>query len=170
MVFCAELKVLKEKYNSVGKIAEFIDFQADVDTTDSEFEKKVNDDRDEVTSLIDDLFVDDNNTLFYYHLESVSKTADETINDFLINDNETVSDEISNYCQESSSGDEDKIENFAYSKNKIDPFKNALFSVKDAAGDSLFYAICYALRQQKTTTTKDSCSDSDLQNEINLNL
>ena len=64
MVFCAELKVLKEKYNSVGKIAEFIDFQADVDTTDSEFEKKVNDDRDEVTSLIDDLFVDDNNTLF----------------------------------------------------------------------------------------------------------
>ena len=31
-------------------MAEFINFQADVDTTDSEFEEEVNDDRDEVTS------------------------------------------------------------------------------------------------------------------------
>ena len=46
-------------------MAEFIDFQADVDTTDSEIEEEVNNDRDEVTSLIDDFFEDDNNPLFY---------------------------------------------------------------------------------------------------------
>ena len=35
-------------------MAEFIDFQTDVDTAHCEFEEVVNDDRDEVTSLIDD--------------------------------------------------------------------------------------------------------------------
>ena len=65
----------------------------------------------------------------YYQLQNVSKTADEAINDFLIND-ETVSDEISNYCQKSSSDDEDKIDNFAYSKNKIDSLKKRFLTLK----------------------------------------
>ena len=109
-------------------MAEFINFQADVDTTDSEFEEEVNDDRDEVTSGKDDSFVDDNDPLMYYQLQNVSKTADEAINDFLIN-NETVSDEISNYCQESSD-DEDKIDNFVSSKNKIDTLKKRFLTLK----------------------------------------
>ena len=109
-------------------MAEFINFQADVDTTDSEFEEEVNDDRDEVTSGKDDSFVDDNDPLMYYQLQNVSKTADEAINDFLIND-ETVSDEISNYCQESSD-DEDKIDNFVSSKNKIDTLKKRFLTLK----------------------------------------
>ena len=109
-------------------MAEFINFQADVDTTDSEFEEEVNDDRDEVTSGKDDSFVDDNDPLMYYQLQNVSKTADEAINDFLIND-ETVSDEISNYCQESSN-DEDKIDNFVSSKNKIDTLKKRFLTLK----------------------------------------
>ena len=109
-------------------MAEFINFQADVDTTDSEFEEEVNDDRDEVTSGKDDSFVDDNDPLMYYQLQNVSKTADEAINDFLIND-ETVSDEISNYCQESSD-DEDKIDNFVSSKSKIDTLKKRFLTLK----------------------------------------
>ena len=109
-------------------MAEFINFQADVDTTDSEFEEEVNDDRDEVTSGKDDSFVDDNDPLMYYQLQNVSKTADEAINDFLIND-ETVSDEISNYCQESAD-DEDKIDNFVSSKNKIDTLKKRFLTLK----------------------------------------
>ena len=109
-------------------MAEFINFQADVDTTDSEFEEEVHDDRDEVTSGKDDSFVDDNDPLMYYQLQNVSKTADEAINDFLIND-ETVSDEISNYCQESSD-DEDKIDNFVSSKNKIDTLKKRFLTLK----------------------------------------
>ena len=64
----------------------------------------------------------------YYQLQNVSKTADEAINDFLIND-ETVSDEISNYCQESSD-DEDKIDNFVSSKNKIDTLKKRFLTLK----------------------------------------
>ena len=109
-------------------MAEFINFQADVDTTDSEFEEEVNDDRDEVTSGKDDSFVDDNDPLMYYQLQNVSKTADEAINDFLIND-ETGSDEISNYCQESLD-DEDKIDNFVSSKNKIDTLKKRFLTLK----------------------------------------
>ena len=66
---------------------------ADVDTTDSEFEE-VNSDRDEVNSLIDDSFEDDNNPLIYYQLQNVSRNAEEEITDFLINENETVTDEI----------------------------------------------------------------------------
>ena len=66
---------------------------ADVDTTDSEFEE-VNSDRDEVNSLIDDSFEDDNNPLIYYQLQNVSRNAEEEITDFLNNENETVTDEI----------------------------------------------------------------------------
>ena len=73
--------------------------------------------------------------MFYYQLQNVSKTADEPINDFLINENETVSDKIYNYCQESSSDYEDKIDNLAYSKNKTDAFKEALFNPKDLTED-----------------------------------
>ena len=66
---------------------------ADVDTTDSEFEE-VNNDRDEVNSLTDDSFEDDNNPLIYYQLQNVSRNAEEEITDFLNNENETVTDEI----------------------------------------------------------------------------
>ena len=108
--------------------------------------------------------------MFYYQLQNVSKTADEPINDFLINENETVSDKIYNYCQESSSDDEDKIDNLAYSKNKTDAFKEALFNPKDLTEDSLFYIICYVLKQQKTKQKKDLCSANDLKNESDINL
>ena len=132
-----------------GKKAGFVDFQADVGTTYSKFEEDVNDGRHEVTSVIDDLFVDDNNLCFCYQLQNVSKTPDEAINDFLIND-ETASDKVSSYCQESSSDDEDKIDNFPYSKNKIDAFKETPSNPKDLTEDSLVYAICCALRHQKS--------------------
>ena len=106
-------------------MAEFINFQADVDTTDSEFEEEVNDDRDEVTSGKDDSFVDDNDPLMYYQLQNVSKTADEAINDFLIND-KTVGDKISNYCQESSSDDEDYLLMAVSDKNICDKWFDLL--------------------------------------------
>ena len=100
-------------------MAEFIDFQADVDTTDSEIEEEVNNDRDEVTSLIDDFFEDDNNPLFYYQLHNVGRDTEEAISDFLNHENETVSGEIPNYYQESSSDEEDRTDDFVYSKNKV---------------------------------------------------
>ena len=56
-------------------MAEFNYFQADVDTTNTKFEEEVNDDRDEVNSLIDDLFMNDNvddNPCFYYQIQNVS--------------------------------------------------------------------------------------------------
>ena len=45
-------------------MAEFIDLQADVNATNSEFEEEVNYEKDEISSLIDDLFVDDNDQCF----------------------------------------------------------------------------------------------------------
>ena len=66
---------------------------ADVDTTYSEFEE-VNNDRDEVNSLTDDSFEDDDNPLIYYQLQNISRNAEEEITDFLNNENETVTDEI----------------------------------------------------------------------------
>ena len=56
-------------------MAEFNYFQADVDTTNTKFEEEVNDDRDAVNSLIDDLFMNDNvdgNPCFYYQIQNVS--------------------------------------------------------------------------------------------------
>ena len=56
-------------------MAEFNYFQADVDTTNTKFEEEVNDDRDEVNSLIDDLFMNDNvddNPCFCYQIQNVS--------------------------------------------------------------------------------------------------
>ena len=52
------------------------------------------------------------------------------------------------YCQESSSDDEDRTDNFAYSKKKkVDTFKETLLNHKYPTEDSLFYAICYTSRQ-----------------------
>ena len=52
------------------------------------------------------------------------------------------------YCQESSSDDEDRTDNFAYSKKKkVDTFKETLLNHKYPTEDSLFYAICYISRQ-----------------------
>lgn len=78
-------------------------------------EDEVNDDRGEVTSLIDDSFEDDNNPLFNYQLRNVSRNTDEAISDFLNHKNEMVNDEVSNYCQVSSTDDEeDKTDDFTY--------------------------------------------------------
>ena len=78
-------------------------------------EDEVNDDRGEVTSLIDDSFEDDNNPLFNYQLRNVSRNTDEAISDFLNRKNEMVNDEVSNYCQVSSTDDEeDKTDDFTY--------------------------------------------------------
>ena len=60
-------------------MAEFIDFQADVDTINSENEE-VNDDIDEVT-----LLNADNDSLFCYNLHNVSGNPEEAIDNFLIN-------------------------------------------------------------------------------------
>ena len=53
------------------------------------------------------------------------------------------------YCQESSSDDENRTDSFAYSKKKVDTFKETLLNHKNPTEDSLFYAICYTSRQQK---------------------
>ena len=117
-------------------MAEFTDFQAVVDTTDSEIEEDLNNDRDDVTSLIDDSFEDDSNPLFYYRLHNVSRDTEEAISAFLNHENETVSREISNYYQESSSDKEDRTDGFVYSKNKVDAFKETLLNPKNPTEDS----------------------------------
>ena len=61
--------------------------------------------------------------MFYYQLHNVSRDAEEAISDFLNYENETVSGKISNYCQESSSDEEDRTDDFVYSKNKVDAIK-----------------------------------------------
>ena len=63
--------------------------------------------------------------------------------------------------------DENKIDNFVYSENKTEAFKENLFNPKDLAEDLLFYTIFYALRQRKVNK-KDLRSGSDLQNDIDL--
>ena len=60
-------------------MTQFIDFQADVDTTDGDSEDEYVNDKDEVTSLIDDTFEADNDPLFCYQLQNVSKNSDETM-------------------------------------------------------------------------------------------
>lgn len=99
-------------------MAQFIDFQADVDTTDGEggSEDEYVNDKHEVIFLIDDTFEADNDPLFYYQLQNVSKNYDETINNFLNEENESFNnEEIFNYCQESSE-DKNKVDDFNYSK------------------------------------------------------
>ena len=106
------------------------------------------DDIDEVISLIDDSFEADSDSLLYYRLHNVSKGPEEAVNDFLNQENKSLSafGETSNYCQEcSSESDEEKTDDLPYSKSKIDSFKETLLNLEALIGHSLFYAICYAL-------------------------
>ena len=53
--------------------------------------------------------------MFNYQLRNVSRNTDEAISDFLNYKNEMVNDEVSNYCQVSSTDDEeDKTDDFTY--------------------------------------------------------
>ena len=132
-------------------MAQFIDFQADVDTTDSEggSEDEYVNDKHEVIFLIDDTFEADNDPLFYYQLQNVSKNYDETINNFLNEENESFNnEEIFNYCQESSE-DKNKVDDFNYSKNQIQEFIKTLINPQSNTEDSLLYAAYYGVRFQK---------------------
>ena len=54
-------------------MAEFIDLQADINTTNSEFEEEVNYEKDKVSSLIDDFLVDDMINVFTISYKMKSK-------------------------------------------------------------------------------------------------
>lgn len=77
-------------------MADFIDFEAEVDTTDS---KVIENDGEEVKYLIDNSFEIDNDPLFYYKLDNVSKNPDDAIGEFLNEQNKFLDAcELSNYC------------------------------------------------------------------------
>ena len=129
-------------------MAEFINFQADVDKTDSETED-VNDDIDEVISSTDNSFEADNDPLLYYRLHNGSRDTERAIDDFLNQQNQSLSvtDEISSCFQESSSDDDtNKIDNFVYFKNNVETLKKNTFKSKRSYGT---FTICYVLRYKK---------------------
>ena len=68
--------------------------------------------------------------MFYYQLHNVGRDTEEAISDFLNHENETVSGEIPNYYQESSSDEEDRTDDFVYSKNKVMLLKKRFWIVK----------------------------------------
>ena len=65
-------------------MCDLIDFEAEVDTTDS----KINE-NDEVKSLIDDPFEPDNDLPFYYKSYNVNKNTDDVISEFLNEQNKS---------------------------------------------------------------------------------
>ena len=141
-------------------MTQFIYFQADVDTTDGDSE-------DEYVN--DDTFEAHNDPLFYYQLQNVSKNSDGAINDFLNQENESFNNEkIFNYCKESFE-EEDKVDDFNYSKNKIEDFVKTLINQQSNTENSLLYTLCYDVRFQKNKKTHP-CSELELQNEINQSL
>ena len=75
---------------------------------------------------------------------------------------------IFNYCKESFE-EEDKVDDFNYSKNKIEDFVKTLINQQSNTENSLLYTLCYGVRFQKNKKTHP-CSELELQNEINQSL
>ena len=89
-------------------MADFINFEAEVDTTDSEVNEH---DFEEVKYLINNSLELDNDPLSYYKLDNISKNADDAIDEFLNEQNKSLDAcELSNYCYKTS--DDENLENF----------------------------------------------------------
>ena len=153
-------------------MASFIDFEVSVDDKDKDKDNKVNDDSDaeSLLSFIDDN-VQTNDANFYQSFDN--KETD--INERLVKEYEKGLqeiknlDDISNLCE--TSEEENEIDYFKNSEQRIDKFKETLFpkSKENDEPYSFISAILHAIRFPKEQKT-DICIKDNLKEIIDQNL
>ena len=145
-------------------MASFIDFEVRVDDEDKDKDNKVSDDSDaeSLLSFIDDN-VQTNNANFYQSFDNKETDIDER----LVKEYEKGLQEIknlhdiSNLCE--TSEEENEIDYFKNSEQRIDKFKETLFpkSKENDEPNSFISAILHAIRSQNEQKT-DICRKGNL--------
>ena len=153
-------------------MASFIDFEVSVDDKDKDKDNKVSDDSDaeSLLSFIDDN-VQTNDANLYQSFDNVEIDIDEKFVKEYEKGLQEINnlDDISNLCE--TSEEENEIDYFKNSGQRIDKFKETLFtkSKENDEPNSFISAILHAIRFQKEQKT-DICSKDNLKEIIDENL
>ena len=153
-------------------MASFIDFEVSVDDEDKDKDNKVSDDSDaeSLLSFIDDN-VQTNNANFYQSFDNKETDIDERLVKEYEKGLQEIKnlEDISNLCE--TSEEENEIDYFKNSEQRIDKFKETLFpkSKENDEPNSFISAILHAIRFQKEQKT-DICRKGNLKEIIDENL
>ena len=153
-------------------MASFIDFEVSVDDEDKDKDNKVSDDSDAepLLSFTNDN-VQTNDANFYQSFDNVETDIDERLVKEYEKGLQEINnlDDISNLCE--TSEEENEIDDFKNSEQRIDKFKKTLFpkSKENDEPNSFISVILHAIRFQKEQKT-NICSKGNSKEIIDENL
>ena len=156
-------------------MAQFINFEVDVDNEESDNGKEVSDDSD-LDSLksfiVDNEEVNDNDVNFYRTFNNVETDIEQTLKEEYERGLEDIEnfDEISNLCE--SSEEELEIDNFKNAKEKIENFNETLFpktNNENIENNRLINVFLLVIRFDKVSKT-NVCNFEEFKESINSNL
>ena len=156
-------------------MAQFINFEVDVDNEESDNGKEVSDDSD-LDSLksfiVDNEEVNDNDVNFYRTFNNVETDIEQTLKEEYERDLEDIEnfDEISNLCE--SSEEELEIDDFKNAKEKIENFNETLFpktNNENIENNRLITVLLLAIRFDKVGKT-NVCNFEEFKESIDSNL
>ena len=157
------------------KMAQFINFEVDVDNEESDNGKEVSDDSD-LDSLksfiVDNEEVNDSDVNFYRTFNNVETDIEQTLKEEYERDLEDIEnfDEISNLCE--SSEEELEIDDFKNAKEKIENFNETLFpktNNENIENNRLINVFLLVIRFDKVSKT-NVCNFEEFKESINSNL
>ena len=150
-------------------MASFIDLEVGVDDEDQISDDKVGDNNSDIDSFTDDN-VHENDNNFYLHFDNVETNVDDVLAEEYKKSLEEDIDDCSNLCQISE--EENEVDDFQNSKQRIDKFKETLFPKnRDEEDDknSFINVILHAIRFHKEQKT-DLFNFNELQDVIDQEL
>ena len=156
-------------------MAQFINFEVDVDNEESDNGKEVSDDSD-LDSLksfiVDNEEVNDNDVHFYRTFNNVETDIEQTLKEEYERGLEDIEnfDEISNLCE--SSEEELEIDDFKNAKEKIENFNETLFpktNNENIENNRLITVLLLAIRFDKVGKT-NVCNFEEFKESIDSNL
>ena len=146
-------------------MSEFVNFEA----VDDDCERDMMDECERVEeSESDGEFIDnseyDESVRDYYGFTNVTKSYEEAMREGFEDEEIDESEEVENYCEESTNA---TVDDFINSKDRIDKFKSTLLSPQGKDNpDLFFYAILYALRYKQNNKTEPCADDSELRSDV----
>ena len=148
-------------------MAQFINFEVDVDNEESDNGKEVSDDSDldSLKSFIDNEQVNDDDVNFYCNFDNIETDIEQTLKEEYDRGLEDIEnfEEISNLCE--SSEDELEIEDFKNAKEKIVSFNETLFPDTDDKNNQFINVLLLAIRFDKVDKT-NVCDQNEFKEDI----
>ena len=151
-------------------MAQFINFEVDVDNEESDDDKEVSDDSDldSLKCFIDNEQVNDDNVNFYHNFDNSETVIEQTLKEEYDRGLEDIEnfEEISDLCE--SSEDELEIDDFKKAKEKILTFNEMLFPNTFDKNNQLINVLLLAIRFDKVGKT-NVCNQNEFKENIDSN-